>query len=136
MTKILIDNCAVRLVKFQHPIFLALLISFNCSAETSTFPQAQVMVEQINGYNIERVGAPMRLEQGGSNRFDDRVFLPLVAADGKPITEKKPETKGDPAVQRDYQGIGEQFKHHGIYWLLIPAIWFLLGLVLGGAFER
>lgn len=136
MTNIFIFLSAVSRVVFQHAIFLALLISFDCSAETPALAKAQVLVEQINGYNVEWIGAPMRLEQGGSNRLGDRVvFFPLVATNSKPVTDKQPETKGYPAVQRDDNGIREQFKKHGVYWLLIPGFWFLVGLILGGAFR-
>lgn len=136
MTNIFIFLSAVSRVVFQHAIFLALLISFDCSAEAWALPKAQVLVEQINGYNVEWIGTPMRLEQGGSNRPGDRiVFFPLVATDGKPVAEKQPQTKSDSAVQRDDHGVGEQFKKHGVYWLLIPGFWFLVGLILGGAFR-
>jgi hypothetical protein len=98
-----------------------------------------MMVEQVDRHNVERVGAPVfsRLEQGGANRLNGVVeLLPLVTTESKSVTDNKAEQKRHQVEQPKNLGVREQFEKYWVHWLLIPAVWFLLGLIMGGAFER
>jgi len=133
---VLVCRRAVLRVVFRHAIFLALLISFDCSAETPALAKAQVVIEQINLHNVERAGTPIppRLEQICSHGSGDGVvFVTPVSDNGNPVSNKQAKEKGCAIEEKGVNWVGEQLESY--FQLLLPMfIWFVMGVIIGGGF--